>query len=182
MCEWAWVRALMSRRENMLIAFMNNAKLHEHRVLHNKHNTPSAAAQRKNNVLEYWRKAIWIHACCMFNVRTHVYLWESVFLCACIFAWMIPLSESLVSPLSRAHCACFFSSTPDSQPRCDPTLLSYWPKPVNSKAKEEDRDEKEQLPGATHANNPQLIKHTLTNTHQLLTHGHRRRAAHKGCI
>lgn len=70
-------------------------------------------------------------------------------------------SEKVVIPHRRAHCVCFFSLTPDSQPRCDPTLLFDWPETVNLKARKEDWE------GAatTHPNNQQLIKHTLKNTH-----------------
>lgn len=91
-----------------------------------------------------------------------------VFLCACVYVCLLDSpSERVVVPLRRAHCVCFFSLTPDSQPRCDPTLLFDWPETVNLKARKEDGVGGcwgEQLLGATHPNYQQLIKHAVKNT------------------
>lgn len=85
--------------------------------------------------------------------------------CACVYVCLLDFpSEWAVIPHRRAYCVCFFSLTPDSQPRCDPTLLFDWPKPVNLEARKEDAGGKEQLPGAAHLNRQQLIKHPLNNT------------------
>ncbi len=133
---------------------------------------PSAAAQRKNKVLERWKEkqsdeptstclvpAESAHTC----VLAHT-LCVGVFLCACVCLLDSP-SERLVVPHWRAHCVCFFSLTPDSQPLCDPMLIFDWPETVNLKARKEDRVVVGRVGESSYYGLPILTTSSWSNTH-----------------
>lgn len=79
----------------------------------------------------------------------------------------------------QARSACFFSLTQASQPCCDPTQLSDWSLDCEFEGKEARwRVGARGLPGATHPNNMQLIKHTHTLWNTALKPRRRLQPAH----
>lgn len=110
MCEW--VRAVMSRRENMLIAFMINAKLQKHRILHNE--PPHLLCLHKETVemlKENCPTSRKRHASCPLQVHTHMLartlcVGVSFSVCVCVPGWFC-LRESSHSPLAGPLCVLF---------------------------------------------------------------------------
>lgn len=131
----------------MLIAFTINAKLQEHRILHNKRPTFCACTKKEQSVekKQEEKQSGEPKSTCLMpaeSARTYVLahtLWVGVFLYACVYVCLVDFpSERVVIPHPLAHCVCFFSLTPDSPTRCDPTLLFDWPETVNLKTRKED--------------------------------------------
>lgn len=133
----------------MLIAFMINAKLQEHRILHNKHPTDCTKKEQSvETVKESYLMNVARRACLMAVqsactcVLAHAFR-VGIFLCTCVYVGPVDFpSEKVVILHHRAHCVCFFSLTPDLQPRCDPLLFSDWPELTNLKANKQDGGEK----------------------------------------
>lgn len=97
----------MSRRENMLIVLMVNAKLQKHRILYNKHPTFCGCAKKEQSVEK--EKKTDLMSCrahtsrvLKMHIHTHpFFLCRCFSLTVCMFAWLIPPEGKNSFPTAR---------------------------------------------------------------------------------